>query len=131
LYPSAKGAATHIYQMSKALFEYCGNGYLYVLGNERLPVYQDEGNIEIYRFNHSIDNYLLRVEAYGASLCEFISKRKNLKLAHFRDIWSALAILAPNRTYKSVFEVNALMSIELPYRYPLLNKTLLEKIREI
>jgi len=131
LYPSAKGAATHIHQMAKALFAYCGNGYLYVLGNERLPIYQNEDHIQIYRFSKSIENYLERAEAYGVSLAEFISQRKKLKLVHFRDIWSGLAILKPNANYRTVFEVNALMSIELPYRYPLLGKEILLKIREI
>jgi glycosyltransferase involved in cell wall biosynthesis len=131
LYPSAKGAATHIHQMSKALFTYCGNGYLYVLGNERLPTYQKEGNIEIFRFNHSIENYLQRAESYGISLANFISVRKNLKLIHFRDIWSGLAILGPGKPYKTIFEINALMSIELPYRYQNISKPVIEKIRGI
>jgi glycosyltransferase involved in cell wall biosynthesis len=131
LYPSAKGAATHIYQMSKALFEYAGNGYLYVLGNERLPVYQDEGAIEIFRFVSPIENYLQRAEAYGAALAGFIKDKQSIRLVHFRDIWSGLAILGSPKAYHTVFEVNALMSVELPYRYPMLNKSVLKKIREI
>lgn len=131
LYPSAKGAATHIHQMSKALFRYFGSGYLYVLGNDRLPAYQNEGNIEIYRFNNPVENYLERAERYGQSLSAFISDRKELKLVHFRDIWSGLAILGPEKTYRTLFEINSLMSIELPYRYPYLSKELLQKIRDI
>jgi len=131
LYPSSKGAATHIHHMSKALFQFFGSGYLYVLGNERLPVYQNEENVEIFRFNELIPNYLQRAETYGIQLASFISERKNLELVHFRDIWSGLAILVPDRKYKTVFEVNALMSIELPYRYPFLSKQTLEKIKEI
>ncbi len=131
LYPSSKGAATHIHYMSKALFEYFGNGYLYVLGNERLPIYQNEENIEIFRFNELIPNYLLRAETFGIQLAAFILERKNLELVHFRDIWSGLAILVPERKYKTVFEVNALMSIELPYRYPFLSKQTLQKIKDL
>ena len=117
--------------MSQGLFDYFGSGYLYVLGNERLPVYQDEDNIEIFRFNELIPNYLQRAETFGYHLASFISERKNLELVHFRDIWSGLAILSSDRKYKTVFEVNALTSIELPYRYPSLSKQTLEKIREI
>jgi glycosyltransferase involved in cell wall biosynthesis len=131
LYPSSKGAATHIHQMSKALFSYCGNGYLYVLGNDRLPAFQDEGNVKILRFKAPIANYLQRAEAYGAGLSHFVSACKNLRLVHFRDIWSGLALLGDSRPYKALYEVNALLSIELPYRYPLLNKNMVQKIREI
>lgn len=131
LYPSAKGAATHIHQMSKALFGHFGSGYLYVLGNERLPIYQNEENIEIYRFNQAIENYLERAETFGISLAEFIQNKKRVELVHFRDIWSGLALLGQNRRYKTVFEINSLMSIELPYRYPHLSKSVLQKIREI
>ena len=131
IYPSAKGAATHIHQMSKALFDHCGSGYLYVLGNERLPTYQDEGNIKIFRFTELVDNYLERAELFGFSLSNFISDKKKIRLVHFRDIWSGLALLGPQKPYKSVFEVNAFMSVELPYRYPLLSKSQIQKIREI
>jgi glycosyltransferase involved in cell wall biosynthesis len=131
LYPSAKGAATHIHQMAKTLFDFCGNGYLYVLGNERLPVYQQEDQIKIFRHNVPIKNYLARAEAFGQSLSSFISLRKQLQMVHFRDIWSGLAILGSNKSYKTVFEINALMSIELMYRYQNISKKILEKIKEI
>ena len=117
--------------MSKALFDYFGSGYLYVLGNDRLPVYQKEENIEILRFNELIPNYLQRAEAFGYHLSSFISEHKNLELVHFRDIWSGLAILDTERKYKTVYEINALASIELPYRYPYLSKKTLEKIKDI
>jgi glycosyltransferase involved in cell wall biosynthesis len=131
LYPSAKGAATHIHQMANTLFDFCGDGYLYVLGNERLPVYQNEGKIKIFRYSVPIENYLKRAEAFGQSLSNFISLRKHLQIIHFRDIWSGLAILGKNNTYKTVFEINALMSIELMYRYQSISKRILEKIKEI
>lgn len=131
LYPSSKGAATHIHYMSKALFDFFGNGFLYVLGNERLPVYQNEENVGIYRFNELIPNYLQRAETFGIHLASFVSESKNLEMVHFRDIWSGLAILTSNRKYKTVFEVNALTSIELPYRYPNLTYQTLEKINNI
>ena len=129
LYPSAKGAATHIHQMAKALFDFEGEGTLLALGNPRLPKYQQEDNWEIYRFDEAIPNFLERTEAYGLFVHQHIRTLGNrLELCHYRDIWSALPILHPRRSYKTVFEVNSLPSIELPYRYPSLSPRTLRKI---
>ena len=46
LYPSSKGAVTHISHNIETLFNFFNGGLLYVLGNENMPVYHDEGNIE-------------------------------------------------------------------------------------
>ena len=53
LFPSRKGAAIHINKFARALFEEMNGGVLYVLGNEKLPAYQIEENVEIVRFIHS------------------------------------------------------------------------------
>ena len=37
-----------------------------------------------------------------------------LRIAHFRDPWSGVPLLAREHRYASVYEVNALPSIELP-----------------
>jgi glycosyltransferase involved in cell wall biosynthesis len=68
---------------------------------------------------------------FGCSLAAFIEDKNAIELIHYRDIWSGLAVLGRERTYKTVFEVNALPSIELPYRYPLLGKVQLNKIRDL
>ncbi len=125
LYPSAKGAATHIQHSARALFEEMGGGLLYVLGNEQMPTQQQEPEgVEIYRFKEPIANYLRRAAAYTWHLEQRAAAEKSLKIAHFRDLWSAMALIpqAAGR-YKTVFEVNALPSIELPYRYDLPQKT--------
>lgn len=96
-----------------------------------MPVYQKEENIEIFRFNEPVPNYLERAELFGISLSNFVSDKKDLQLVHFRDIWSGLALLTENRKYRTVFEVNALPSIELPYRYSLISVQTLEKIRNL
>ncbi|WP_020531709.1 glycosyltransferase family 4 protein [Flexithrix dorotheae] len=131
LYPSAKGAATHISHFSQALFEHYNGGLLYVLGNEKLPTYQQEGNIEIVRFSEAIPNYLERAESYVRAFQEELENHQNLELCHFRDIWSGLAILQQKRSYQTVFEVNGLPSIELPFKYSYLSESTLGKIRQL
>ncbi len=130
LYPSSKGAATHIYYFSQTLFQTYKGGLLYVLGNELLPKWQQEDTVNIRRFNSSIPNYLDRANQYGASLQQLVRQQQNLQLVHIRDIWSALAVLDANRNYPVLFEVNALPSIELPYHYQL-PQTLLDKIIQL
>ncbi len=129
LYPSAKGAATHISHMSETLFDTFGSGMLYVLGNHKMPDFQIEGNVVIKRFVSEEPNFLQRAEAYSQALFEQIERLDSLKLVHFRDIWSGLAILKKERNYKTVYEVNSLASIELPYRYAGIEDELLDKIR--
>ena len=130
-FPSPKGAATHIGWMATTLFETTGHGLLYVLGGEGLPFYQFEEGIEILRFEESIPNFLERTIAFGASLADVLERYgESLEICHFRDPWSGTPILElPNRHYKTVYEVNGLPSIELPYTYPHLSRATLAKIR--
>lgn len=107
-----------------------GGGLLYVLGNEKMPSFQDEAPIEINRFNFPIPNYLYRAQTYSLSLRKRVEQEKSLQLAQFRDIWSGTALLNEGRTWKTIFEVNGLPSVELPYRYPDLETETLEKLRE-
>ncbi len=124
IFPSYKGAATHIAHFSAALFEFAQNGWLHVLGDGEMPTYQAEENIEITRYQENIANYLERANSYGKDLYTLLPyQAKSLQICHFRDIWSALPILAYQETqptnYQTLFEVNSLPSIELPYRYAL------------
>ncbi len=132
LYPSAKGAATHISHMVQTLLEKFDKTILFVLGNEKIPKYQFEENFEIHRFTEQIPNYLMRAESYSTWLLEKIKQHNDIKICHYRDIWSALAVLNnDNKDYKTVFEVNSLLSIELPYRYSLIKDATLKKIELI
>ena len=134
VHPSAKGASTHITHFSKALFDFGGGGWLNVMADENLPLHEvnTTNNTEITRFLGDIPNYLLRAQAFTDALLEKLFLQNNLQICHFRDIWSGLAILSnPHKnitTYKTIFEVNGLPSIELPYRYPNLSNQTLEKI---
>jgi len=129
LYPSRKGAAIHIHRFARALFDATGGGLLFVLGDETLPAYQREGDVEILRFVQPAPNFLDRTLAYGRLLRHIIDEQSDaLQLCHFRDIWSGVPILEMKR-YATVFEVNALASIELPFSYPNIAPATLEKIR--
>jgi glycosyltransferase involved in cell wall biosynthesis len=136
IFPSHKGAATHIAHFSEALFEFAQNGWLHTLGDGEMPVYQaEENNIELTRFQVPIQNFLERAGKYGQDFYENLNyQTQSLQICHFRDIWSALPILAHKEatqaTYHTVFEVNSLPSVELPYRYRL-TKTTIEKIQAL
>lgn len=130
IFPSAKGAATHIFHFSSALFDRFNGGYLFVLGNEKLPVYQNEDNIEIFRFLAQEPNYLLRSQSFTDWVLQKLENLHSVELIHFRDIWGGLAALNLSKKRKTVFEVNSLTSIELPYKYKL-SKLTLEKIRDL
>jgi len=130
VFPSRKGAAIHINQFSRALFEKMNGGLLYVLGNEKMPLYQIENNVEIVRFYAPFNNYLERAIAFSNRLNALIVEcESSLKLCHFRDIWSGVSILEREHKYKTIFEVNAFPSIELIFTYNIAPETLL-KIRE-
>jgi glycosyltransferase involved in cell wall biosynthesis len=130
LFPSRKGAAIHIDKFARALFEEMQGGLLYVLGNDLLPAYQFEENIEIVRFNTPIQNYLQRALTFGKRLTQLLDEcEESLRICHFRDIWSGAAILAREKNYKTLFEVNGLPSIELPFSYNRISAETLEKVR--
>lgn len=140
VFPSSKGAATHIAHFTETLFSWQGNGWLHTLGDGEMLTYQDgENNIEITRFQEEIPNFLERTTVYGEQLYETLQQYnetllKDLRICHFRDIWSGLPIIAhqnhTNTQIKTVFEVNSLPSVELPYRYAMSASTL-EKIKSL
>ena len=95
VYPSAKGAATHIQHAAKTVFDHAGGGLLYVLGNEQLPRYQRESSIEIIRFGGLVNNYLSRALGYSDELRQLLTSGvgAHLKIAQFRDPWGGIPIL--------------------------------------
>lgn len=130
LFPSAKGAATHISHMSQFLFDKYDGGLLLTLGDRPSLEQEIEGSVELKRFSRAIPHYLDRAQAFSQYVDETITALPNLHVAHFRDIWSGLGILQ-EANYKTLFEVNGLPSIELPYRYPAISSNTLKKIHDI
>ena len=124
-FPSSKGAAVHIDRFARALFEAAGGGLLYVVGGDDLPAHQLEGDVEVIRFSEEIENFLERTVAFGERLAQLLDERgESLRVAHFRDPWSGLPIVARPHSYRTIFEVNALPSIELQHAYPVAPATI-------
>src|SRR5262245_56754529 len=128
-FPSRKGSGVHIARFARALFDWAGGGVLYALGGDDLPGWQVEGEVEIVRFSTAIDNFLERTMAFGQRLAALLDEMPSLEIAHFRDPWSGLPII--ERDVATVFEVNALPSIELPFAYPSAAPRTLEKIERL
>jgi glycosyltransferase involved in cell wall biosynthesis len=129
-FPSRKGSAVHIDRFARALFEQASGGLLYVLGGEGLPAYQREGDVEIVRYMRDAEHVLERAAGYGTRLAALLEEvGPSLQLAHFRDPWSGVPIVEhPGRAYVSVYEVNGLPSIELPFAYPAVPPAILERV---
>ncbi|SDE86560.1 glycosyltransferase family 4 protein [Cellulophaga baltica] len=131
VFPSSKGSSTHIKEMITALATHAEELSLLCLrGNAKLPAVQKHDNILIKRFYSEVKlNYLEKASLFSERVYLEISQNENeIKIAHFRDIWSGLGITA-HKNIPSVFEVNALTSVELPYHYPNLTDEFLEKLK--
>ena len=132
VYPSSKGAATHIRQAARTLFDCAGGGLLYVLGHEQLPRYQREQSVEILRFGGLVSNYLHRALRYSDELSQVLRSgvKHHLEVAQFRDPWGGIPLIRESYgRYKTIYEVNGLPSIELPMAYPQIRRSTLSKIR--
>ena len=129
-FPSRKGSAVHTDRFARTLFDHAGGGMLYVLGGNGLPPYQLESPIEIVRYSREAEHLLERATGFGARLSELLERlAPTLRLAHFRDPWGGLPIVEPDeRPYTTVYEVNGLPSIELPFLYPAMPPSLLRQI---
>jgi glycosyltransferase involved in cell wall biosynthesis len=130
-FPSRKGAAIHIDRFARALFDFSGGGTLLVLGTPEMPAHQLDDDIEIVRFQRDIPNFLERALAFGRWVDRALESLDSLEICHFRDPWAGAPIASrSDRSYRIVYEVNALPSIELPSLYPSLSARTLEKIRQ-
>jgi glycosyltransferase involved in cell wall biosynthesis len=131
-FPSRKGSAVHIDRFARALFEQAGGGLLYVLGGDELPAYQREGAVEVVRYMREAEHVLERAAGFGERLATLLDRLPELELAHFRDPWGGAAIVdRPGRRYTTVYEVNGLPSIELPFLYPAIPPSILERVAEL
>ena len=136
VFPTNKGATTHIAQTVQAIRSFSGPVTLACLGYGDMPRYQEEEQITIMRCLFMHPNFLKRTELFGEFLSTAISRsEKRFSWVHFRDIWSGIPLLThPHLTLaKKIFEVNAFPSIELPIYYPRLynNPALMSRIRDM
>lgn len=136
VFPSAKGASTHIAHTVQAIQKQSGSITLACLGYGDMPRYQEENNIRIRRSLSFHPNFLKRTELYSDFLTMVMDKNQTgIKRLHFRDIWSGIPLLShPNAASATkIFEVNGFASIELPVHYPALfnNKGLVNHLKQM
>ena len=128
--PSAKGASIHIAHAVRSLARAAGDTLLASLADPRLPEAEREGGIEVLRLAAGAPDLVERVRLYRHSLAGLIeAERACLRICHFRDPWSGIPILDAAGPWRTVYEVNGLPSIEMPYRYPAVAARTLERIR--
>jgi glycosyltransferase involved in cell wall biosynthesis len=118
-FPSAKGAAAHMYHFVSTLFDFYDGGLLYTAGSSGLPSLQYDGNCQHIRSSFFEKNFLLRALAHCRTLEQIMPAiLSDCKLAHFRDPWSGGAICNMSTlTMPLLYEVNGFPSIELPDLY--------------
>ncbi len=127
-HPSYKGASAHIDHMCEALAQAHSPVLLLTLKSDQDTRWSER--IHHYGFESEEPNVLKRAEAFRQWVIEILRQQYNLMVAHFRDIWGGMAVLEfPH--IRSVFEVNGLPSIELPYRFPFIAGETLHKIERI
>ena len=135
--PSAKGAAIHIAHAVRALERAAGNTLLACVADGKLPEGEREGGIEVMRLGAGASDLVDRVRAYRRALAHVLeAQRGSLRVCNFRDPWSGIPILDAHlrnggARFSTVYEVNGLPSIEMPYRFPAIAARTLERIRDM
>ncbi len=127
-HPSFKGASTHIAHMCKVLSASYGPTLLLTVEGP-LPPIQNE-SIDQLCFTSDEPSILKRALLFSAWVKNILHQQDALLLAHFRDVWGAMAVLDFPHLLP-IFEVNGLSSIEWPHRYPQLSNATLQKLRKI
>lgn len=135
VFPSQKGAATHIEHCLKALQNTFSAGLLVCLGNDDMPSFQYDAarKLYVYRFKEKIKNFLARTEKFEHTISKLLQSpiASEVKLVHFRDVWCGLAAFSANQKYQTVYEVNAFSHLELPNRYSNVSPAVLQKIKKL
>lgn len=131
-FPSRKGSAVHIDRFARTLFRDHDGGLLYVLGGEGLPPHQREGDVEIVRFSREEPRFLARALGFGTRLDALLQEHADtLEVCHFRDPWGGVPIVEARGRWRTVYEVNGLPSIELPFHFPRIPRATLDRIAEL
>jgi glycosyltransferase involved in cell wall biosynthesis len=84
----------------------------------------------VIRYPSGDEHFLDRAAGFGRELARIIEAMPALELAHFRDPWSGAAIALRPHDCATVYEVNALPSIELPHLFDV-GGAALEKVRAL
>ena len=134
LVPSPKGAGTHIMHFLRCIVNAGHEVQLMTPGDGRLPAIDTYEGAGVIRVPPPPDrNFLAHAIHFSEAVMAHVAGAPRYDVAHYRSIWSGLA-LGQNKarfSYRTLFEVNGLPSIELKYHYPALRGSdLLLKIRE-
>jgi len=132
--PSPKGASTHILHFLRGLVNGGYKVHLITPSNGLLPTEEVLEGALVTRIPMQTDqNYLYQASTFRHAVQDHITSNPVYKLAHYRSIWGGLPLAQArlHYNYKTLFEVNGLLSVELKYHYPDLRESnILAKIRE-
>lgn len=129
VYPSRKGASTHMDHMTEVLARSAPPLLCCTLEGEEMSVF--DRHISYRRYTSSEIHYLDRGRNFSSWLSAQLKNERPFEIAQFRDIWSGLPILESRSAWLTVYEANGFPSIELPYRFPDISATTLKKIRSL
>ena len=123
--PAPKGAATHIMAFTKAIASEFGNLELVTIASPKNlnspPIHPDITQVNLpAKGKYLIDRVLYFQMMLTGWLKEKSKNNIKYDLIHFRSIFEGLPLVLNRHeiAHKLIFEVNALPSIELKYRYP-------------
>ncbi len=124
--PSPKGASRHITAFARALSAAGHDVTLFTVGLADMPAVGRYADARIIRHHSADPNFLRRATLFGEAVWKHL-RDEEYDLVHFRDIWSGMAAMRlreqEGRTYRTLFEVNGLPSVELKYHYPALRES--------
>ena len=133
--PSPKGASTHVAHFVSGL---TGAGHEVTLVTPRAPGTADAE--EFHGARHlrvgtpGAGNFLARALEFGEAVAAIAERDGPFDVVHYRSLWSGLPLLLARdrRRWRTVFEVNSLSAVELPFHYPRLRGTgTLDRVRAL
>jgi glycosyltransferase involved in cell wall biosynthesis len=131
--PSPKGASVHVMEFVRALHGAGCEVHLVVPNDGTQSAEEPWHGAHVHRVETGRDGtYLDKALAFAAAMVRY-AESERFDVVHYRSIWGGLELAQARRErgYRSLFEVNGLPSIELPYHYPgLRGSPLLHKLRE-
>jgi glycosyltransferase involved in cell wall biosynthesis len=134
VFPSPKGASTHIAYFLRGLTSRGYDVTLITPGDGTLPIKDDFEGVHLLRIPpEGQANFLSRAASFGQAVLEHVTNSPGYAVAHYRSVWSGLPLVQAKNSngYRTLFEVNGLPSVELKYHYPGLRESgVLVKIRE-
>lgn len=134
LIPSPKGASTHITYFVRGLVDAGYEVTLITAGDPAMPEQDTYYGATLLRVPWGDDpHFLKRALAFGDYVLRHIESSPPYAVVHVRSIWAGfpLAQVRAQHSFKLVYEVNGLPSIEMKYHYPAMAGTaVLDKFKE-